>query len=433
MRVMGLRFNLSLRVLKLAVLAGAPVLFLLGLCAADSYAQTGELAAKLTKIRAEVLSTEKVIAELKGEFSKLKKDERKLEDEMKRLADEEQQLLERSTAVVRQKEKLSLDLRAAEQRVAEQQRLISERLKVLYMNTSVNDRSMVFRAAQSGELERIAVYAGALRRSDQARFEKVETAVKELLDTRRSLERTLEEGKSVQDKLRFNRASLEEKKSKLQVVLQQIQERQQAAKRSLETLTVEASKLEELMRAIMSAETPQVVTPNEEIAPTPDKPSDSGDDVELVSTPRPIQRAVNVMHPGGLFALTAKVAYPVTGAIIQKFGKTKVTSFADMIFSKGLEYKTAEGSQVRAVLGGRVAFAGEMPGYDTVVIIDHGERSYSLYGRLGKSLVKQGDLVNRRDVVGLTAQADSKGRNFYFETRKNGSPVDPVSVLGRAE
>jgi septal ring factor EnvC (AmiA/AmiB activator) len=73
-----------------------------------------------------------------------------------------------------------------------------------------------------------------------------------------------------------------------------------------------------------------------------------------------------------------------------------------------------------------------MPGYDTVVIIDHGERSYSLYGRLGKSHVKQGDLVQRRDVIGVTSAADSKGRNFYFETRKNGAPVDPGSVLSRA-
>jgi septal ring factor EnvC (AmiA/AmiB activator) len=418
--------------LKYCVYALLIVLFLSGALAPFCEAQTGELAAKLTKIRAEVVSTEKIIADLKAEFSKLKKDERKLEDEMKRLADEEQQLLERSTAVARQKEKLALDLRAAEQRVSEQQRLISERLKVLYMNASVSDRSIVFRAAQSGQLERIAVYASALRRSDQARFDTVEKAVEELLETRRTLERTLEEGKSVQERLRVNRTSLEEKKSKLQLVLQQIQERQQAAKRSLETLTVEAAKLEELMRAIMSAETPQVVAPKEQVEPTPEEPKDSQGDVELVVTPKSIQRAADVMHPGGLFALTAKISYPVTGEIVQKFGKTKVTSFADMIFSKGLEYKTAEGSQVRAVLGGRVAFAGEMPGYDTVVIIDHGERSYSLYGRLGKSLVKQGDLVNRRDVVGVTAQADSKGRNFYFETRKNGAPVDPVSVLGRA-
>ena len=418
--------------LKNCVYALLIVLFLSGALAPFCEAQTGELAAKLTKIRAEVVSTEKIIADLKAEFSKLKKDERKLEDEMKRLANEEQQLLERSTAVARQKDKLALDLRAAEQRVSEQQRLISERLKVLYMNASVSDRSMVFRAAQSGQLERIAVYASALRRSDQARFDTVEKAVEELLETRRTLERTLEEGKSVQERLRVNRTSLDEKKSKLQLVLQQIQERQQAAKRSLETLTVEAAKLEELMRAIMSAETPQVVAPKEQVEPTPEEPKDSRGDVELVVTPKSIQRAADVMHPGGLFALTAKISYPVTGEIVQKFGKTKVTSFADMIFSKGLEYKTAEGSQVRAVLGGRVAFAGEMPGYDTVVIIDHGERSYSLYGRLGKSLVKQGDLVNRRDVVGVTAQADSKGRNFYFETRKNGAPVDPVSVLGRA-
>jgi septal ring factor EnvC (AmiA/AmiB activator) len=431
-QAMGLRLNLSLAVLKIAILFVVSVLFLSAIYLSQACAQTGELAAKLTKIRAEVVSTEKIIADLKAEFSKLKKDERKLEDEMKRLADEEQHLLERSTAVARQKDKLALDLRAAEQRVSEQQRLISERLKVLYMNTSVSDRSMIFQAAQSGQLERIAVYASALRRSDQARYDTVEKAVVELLETRRTLERTLEEGKSVQDKLRLNRTSLEEKKSKLQVVLQQIQERQQAAKKSLETLTGEAAKLEELMRAIMSAETPQLVAPKEDVEPTPKEPKDSRDDVELVVTPKSIQRAADVMHPGGLFALTAKISYPVTGEIVQKFGKTKVTSFADMIFSKGLEYKTAEGSQVRAVLGGRVAFAGEMPGYDTVVIIDHGERSYSLYGRLGKNLVKQGDLVNRRDVVGVTAQGDSKGRNFYFETRKNGAPVDPVSVLSRA-
>jgi septal ring factor EnvC (AmiA/AmiB activator) len=102
---------------------------------------------------------------------------------------------------------------------------------------------------------------------------------------------------------------------------------------------------------------------------------------------------------------------------VQRFGKAKVTDFADMIFSKGLEFKTAAASQVSAILGGRIAFAGSMPGYDSVVIIDHGKRSYSLYGRLGKIFVAKGD---------------AKGRNFYFETRKNGDPIDPMTVLGRA-
>jgi septal ring factor EnvC (AmiA/AmiB activator) len=140
----------------------------------------------------------------------------------------------------------------------------------------------------------------------------------------------------------------------------------------------------------------------------------------------------DVMNPEGLFGRSVRIVYPVRGEVVQRFGKTKVTDFADMIFSKGFEYKTAEGSQVRAVLGGRVAFAGEMPGYDTVVIIDHGARSYSLYGRLGKSFVSKGDLIGQKEPVGVTSVPDERGRNFYFETRKNGTPVDPSGVLARA-
>jgi septal ring factor EnvC (AmiA/AmiB activator) len=406
------------------------VMLVIGFASSNISAQTADLAAKLTKIRADVVATEKVIADLKLEFNKLKKEERKLEDEMKQLAQEEQALLDKSIQATRQKEKLSVDLRAAEQRVAEQQRLIGDRLKVLYMNASVSDRSMVFRAAESGQLERVAVYASALRGSDQRRFQQVSKAVEELLSTRRALERALEEGKSLQDRLKLNRVNLEDRKVKLQSVLQQIQERQRAAKKSLESLTVEAAKLEELMRAIMSGDT-SLDRPKAEESPQDESPRVPSGDSDSVPKPKVVQRAGDVMHPGGLFAATARISYPVTGEIVQKFGKTKVTNFADMIFSKGLEYRTAEGTQVRAVLGGRVAFSGEMPGYDTVVIIDHGERSYSLYGRLGKSMVAQGDLVSSRDIIGVTSAADSKGRNFYFETRKNGSPVDPVSVLSR--
>jgi septal ring factor EnvC (AmiA/AmiB activator) len=72
-----------------------------------------------------------------------------------------------------------------------------------------------------------------------------------------------------------------------------------------------------------------------------------------------------------------------------------------------------------------------MPAYETVVVVDHGARSYSLYGRLGSAVVKKGDVVERDAVLGTTAELDKKGRNFYFEVRRNGSPVDPETVLKR--
>jgi septal ring factor EnvC (AmiA/AmiB activator) len=287
-------------------------------------------------------------------------------------------------------------------------------------------------------VERIAVYASALRRYDDARFNNVTRAVEDLLATRRALDKALDEGKTLQDGIQSKRVELEGQKSKLRHVIQQIQSRQQAAKRSLDSLTSEAEKLEALLRVIMSGggsedhggKSAGEVT-SDAPAPTAEARADTSGDAHSVVPERGFSVS-HVMHPGGLFAQTARLVYPVAGEIVQRFGSNKVTSFADMVFSKGLEYKTPEGSQVKAVLGGRVAFAGLMPGYDTVVIIDHGERSYSLYGRLGKSHVKQGDLVQRRDVIGVTSAADSKGRNFYFETRKNGAPVDPGSVLSRA-
>lgn len=401
-------------------------------------AQTSDIAARLSKIRSDVATTERTIEGLKAEFRKLKKDETKLEDEIRRLGQEEQTLLTESMQVLRRKEKLLIDLKAAEARVVRQQTLIRNRLRTLYINSSLSERTMVLGAAQTGAVERVAVYASTLRRYDDARFSDVTRAVEELLATRRALDKALEEGKAIQDGLQSKRVELEEQKSKLRSVIQQIQNRQQAAKRSLDSLTAEADKLEALLRVIMSGDdkprqSDQVAQGGavDALAPTGESEGDRSPDAPKIAPDQGVS-LTQVMHPGGLFAQTARLVYPVAGEIVQRFGSNKVTSFADMVFSKGLEYKTPEGSQVKAVLGGRVAFAGLMPGYDTVVIIDHGERSYSLYGRLGKSHVRQGDIIQRRDVIGVTSAADSKGRNFYFETRKNGAPVDPSSVLSRA-
>ncbi len=401
-------------------------------------AQTSDIAARLSKIRSDVATTERTIEGLKAEFRKLKKDETKLEDEIRRLGQEEQTLLTESMQVLRRKEKLLIDLKAAEARVVRQQTLIRNRLRTLYINSSLSERTMVLGAAQTGAVERVAVYASTLRRYDDARFSDVTRAVEELLATRRALDKALEEGKAIQDGLQSKRVELEAQKGKLRSVIQQIQNRQQAAKRSLDSLTAEADKLEALLRVIMSGDdkprqSDQVAQGGavDALAPTGESEGDRSPDAPKIAPDQGVSLP-QVMHPGGLFAQTARLVYPVAGEIVQRFGSNKVTSFADMVFSKGLEYKTPEGSQVKAVLGGRVAFAGLMPGYDTVVIIDHGERSYSLYGRLGKSHVRQGDIIQRKDVIGVTSAADSKGRNFYFETRKNGAPVDPSSVLSRA-
>jgi septal ring factor EnvC (AmiA/AmiB activator) len=121
----------------------------------------------------------------------------------------------------------------------------------------------------------------------------------------------------------------------------------------------------------------------------------------------------------------ASLPLPVSGEIVQKFGRQKHEQFSDMLFIKGIEFAVAIGDKVRTVREGQVVLSQVLPGYGHLVIIDHGGRCYSLYGRLASSLVGVGAKVKQHDVIGVVGQADERGRNFYFELRLKGKPVDP--------
>jgi septal ring factor EnvC (AmiA/AmiB activator) len=400
----------------------------------DGRAQTEDVSGRLQKIRLEVSQTEKTIGGLKSEFTKLKRDERTLNSEIQTLSASEAELTQKSQDTTREKEKLTRDVELAEGRVAAHQSLIKERLRALYIHSSVAGRAQYIGFSARGGLERGAVYARAVRSFDEARFQDVKRAVDSLIASRAALEANLQESRRVQGELQAKRSDLESKRTALQGVMKQIKDKQQAAQQSLAKLRGEATKMEELLRAITSQEDSSETPPQPGVADTP-----ALSETPTVVAPLIVDsksngglRVEDVMHPEGLFGKSVRVSYPVKGQLLRTFGKAKVSDFSDIIFSKGMEFQTAESSQVKAVLGGRVAFSGSMPGYDTVVIIDHGSRSYSLYGRLGKAFVAKGDLVKRGGAVGVTSPPDAKGRNFYFETRKNGNPVDPSSVLSRA-
>ncbi len=395
-------------------------------------AQDSEAGVRLERIRIEVATTETLLATLKNDFAKLKREERSLEGAIVRLDIEDKALVNRVAELSRQREELALKVRAAEQKVEQQRALIRQRLRVLYMNTAVSSKVLFHEATAMSDRERLAAYARAVRGYDEKQFDAVKRAVSELVDARKSLEVSLEETQRVQGELKAKRAESEKQKLQLQTVVKEIQAKQQRARESLALLTSEARKLEQVVQS-MTGGLASGESPREPAIATPQpKPSQTERSEQDQAGKGAVEISLReVLSPDGLFGKQVRVVYPVKGDVLQRFGKTRVAEFSDMIFSKGLEYKTPEGSQVRAVLGGQVAFAGVMPGYDTVVILDHGARSYSLYGRLGKSFVEKGQILRQSDVVGVTSSADSKGRNFYFETRKNGAPVDPSTVLNK--
>lgn len=120
-----------------------------------------------------------------------------------------------------------------------------------------------------------------------------------------------------------------------------------------------------------------------------------------------------------------KLEQPVRGGLLQNFGKNRKPEFSDFVFKKGLEFKVETDRAVRAIASGRVMYKGKMPGYGLIVILDHGKRYYSLYGRLARATAIKGSEVSAGQKFAELGSPDSKGRNFYFEIRKNGKPVNP--------
>ena len=129
----------------------------------------------------------------------------------------------------------------------------------------------------------------------------------------------------------------------------------------------------------------------------------------------------------GLEALRGKLDWPVHGSVSAPFGKYKHPEFAGEIFRKGIDIDAPIGEEIKAVEKGTVVYADRFSGYGKMVIVDHGERYYTIYGHLSEIIKKSGDEVRRGEVVGRAGDSDSlAGSKLYFEMRKDGRSLDPV-------
>ncbi len=122
--------------------------------------------------------------------------------------------------------------------------------------------------------------------------------------------------------------------------------------------------------------------------------------------------------------------WPLKGAVTERFGKAPSGRFGTAIVRNGIEVAAQEGTPVAAVHEGTVAFAAPFTGFGTLVIIDHGQSAFTLYGNLSEAVVTAGTNVSRGTALGTLGQSPSGGAALYFEVRIDGRPVDPLQWLG---
>ncbi len=134
----------------------------------------------------------------------------------------------------------------------------------------------------------------------------------------------------------------------------------------------------------------------------------------------------------GLHQFKGTLQWPTEGEVVTFFGRQKHPTFDTYVQRKGIEIRTNEGSAIKAVSSGTVAYADWLKGYGLLLIIDHADGFFSLYAHASKLLVKAGDRVQAGQVIGETGDTGMTGEGtLYFELRDGAEPVDPLIWLAK--
>lgn len=128
----------------------------------------------------------------------------------------------------------------------------------------------------------------------------------------------------------------------------------------------------------------------------------------------------------------SRLPWPLEGPVLTRFGMQRHPQFGTMVYRRGIEIQAHEGESVRAVRDGQVAYADWYKGYGKLVILDHGNGFYTLYGNLSRLDLNKGAWATGGQVIGLAGDTGSlKGSKLYFEIRRNGEAQDPLLWLAK--
>jgi septal ring factor EnvC (AmiA/AmiB activator) len=112
--------------------------------------------------------------------------------------------------------------------------------------------------------------------------------------------------------------------------------------------------------------------------------------------------------------------------ILRSFGQYRNSVTNTIMDNPGLDIACSEGSSAFCSASGKVSLVHWLPGYNSMVIVDHGNSYRSVYANLSNSLVKKGQIISAGSVIGKTTQSVD-GEFLHFELWKGKNRLNPLS------
>jgi murein DD-endopeptidase MepM/ murein hydrolase activator NlpD len=138
-----------------------------------------------------------------------------------------------------------------------------------------------------------------------------------------------------------------------------------------------------------------------------------------------VQAALSNAAPGGPVRQgSGQLVWPVNGPVVSPFGMRWGRLHA------GVDIAVGSGTAIHAADSGQVVLMGWVGGYGNYTCIQHTGSLSTCYAHQSSFATSNGASVSQGQVIGYVGcTGHCFGDHLHFETRVNGSPVDPMGYL----
>ncbi|MBN8548121.1 MAG: peptidoglycan DD-metalloendopeptidase family protein [Deltaproteobacteria bacterium] len=375
-----------------------------------SYGQE-ELTARLQELDQEIEATRRNLEEISQRQASLESELKSLSQQVAALqaqgVEVEAELQRRSD----QRDELDREIQATDSQILQLEGLYKKRVRALYVYGGRAGLDQIAHADNQPMLIRSAYFLSKVRAFDAAILKKIAQAQALARAQRLELDEVLRIQQELKQKVELQREQLAKRQVERQALNSQLKKERTKRESVLAGMRAQALRLETVLASLTNAgEAPE---------PKPAKKKRA----------QPKSGGFSSFEGPGLLPYKGALALPAPGTIVRSFGRKSEGGAA---LRKGIEIATRDTSEVAAVAPGRVLFVGRMPELNSVVIIDHGKRYYSLYGRLTEISLEVGDEVEKGDTIGKTSDPKVLSPNLYFEIRSAGLAIDPQSFFEKS-
>ncbi|MBQ6808323.1 MAG: peptidoglycan DD-metalloendopeptidase family protein [Firmicutes bacterium] len=282
-----------------------------------------------------------------------------------------------------------LEIAAAEERLAERQALLQQRLVNLYVYGDVTMLDVVFGTDSFEDFLSVYDLTQRIMEQDEVLLHQINTEKTNIEYNKKLAQEAVVEQESLMH-------DLEDEKADLNALCNQYEAKVAEAGTTLEELealwqqeVAAGEQAEELLRDMISDST---------------------------------------LSFGGSFIWPLPAAWTYVSS---EYGWRTHPLYGDQRFHNGIDIPADGGTPLYAVAEGKVIYAEWIGGYGNCVMIDHGDQVVSLYGHLsGYGNFSVGEYVVPGDVIGYVGTTGaSTGNHLHFEVRLNGSSTSPWNYL----